>query len=202
MVWNRGKATTHSLMHIHVGQWPAHEYLWGSITSQLYVTFHAHVNDILADNILWSVLQNCQVPPGDWWTVATPLPPNYYWQVLLCMHLVYYFILSVSLEIEVADAWICTVSAMNIQFGIAKMYSNRNFELNARSMLLWNLCCMCVTVLMLNGVMCQYNNYHYTKLTFVCESRRSRKAIRPKLNTFLFLHRWTWTLHVAAHWHS
>ena len=33
----------------------------------------------------------------------------------------------------------------------------------------------------------------------VCVSRRSRKAIRLELNTFLFLHGWTWTLHVAAH---
>ena len=35
--------------------------------------------------------------------------------------------------------------------------------------------------------------YHYTKLTFVCESGRSREAVRPELKTFLFLHRWTWT---------
>ena len=30
----------------------------------------------------------------------------------------------------------------------------------------------------------------------VCESGRSREAVRPELKTFLFLHRWTWTLHV------
>ena len=45
--------------------------------------------------------------------------------------------------------------------------------------------------------------HHYTNLTFVCpsirESGRSREAIRPELNIFLFLHCWAWTLHVAAH---
>ena len=33
----------------------------------------------------------------------------------------------------------------------------------------------------------------------VCESGRSREDVRPELKTFLFLHRRTWTLHVAAH---
>ena len=41
--------------------------------------------------------------------------------------------------------------------------------------------------------------YHYTNLTFVCESGRSREAIRPELKRFPTLHRWTWTLHEAAH---
>ena len=50
------------------------------------------------------------------------------------------------------------------------------------------------------------NNLYNTNLTFVrllvcdvCESGRSREAIQPELKMFLFLHRWTWTLRVAAH---
>ena len=43
----------------------------------------------------------------------------------------------------------------------------------------------------------------YTNLsiiaTFVRESGRSREAIRPELKRFPTLHRWTWTLHEAAH---
>ena len=51
----------------------------------------------------------------------------------------------------------------------------------------------------------QHNNlyYHYTNLTFVCdvcdvcESGRSREGHLTRV--LLFLHRWTWTLQVAAH---
>ena len=32
----------------------------------------------------------------------------------------------------------------------------------------------------------------------VCESGRSREVIRPELKTFLFLHRWTWTIHFST----
>ena len=47
---------------------------------------------------------------------------------------------------------------------------------------------------------------HYTNLTFVCDVCDVRagghgKGIRSELKTFIFLHRWTWMLHVyvAAH---
>ena len=43
------------------------------------------------------------------------------------------------------------------------------------------------------------NYYHYTNLTFVRESGRSREAIRPELKRFPTLHRWTWTLREVAH---
>ena len=46
---------------------------------------------------------------------------------------------------------------------------------------------------------CPRKSYHYTNLTFVCESGRSREAIRPELKRFPTLHRWTWMLHEAAH---
>ena len=43
--------------------------------------------------------------------------------------------------------------------------------------------------------------YHYTNLTVVRESvtGRSMEAIRPARKSFVSLHRWTWTLHQAAH---